>query len=146
MPSPSADRSITTVVVCGCAIAMLTFGARAAFGLYLEPISAARGWGREVFSAAIGIQNILWGIGQPVAGILADRFGIRWVLIGGAVFYALGLALVPVSIVRAGHGGRRTIDVQRATLLGARDRRGLELAWPVSVQLPQSRLHSRVRL
>jgi MFS family permease len=89
--------SLTTVVVCGCLIAMLTFGARSAFGLYLEPISASRGWGREVFSVAIGLQNILWGIGGPIAGALAYRYGTRAVLIGGTFAYALGLATVPLS-------------------------------------------------
>jgi MFS family permease len=97
----STERSwsdgLTTIIVCGCLIAMLTFGARAAFGLYLEPISAARGWGREVFSVAIGLQNILWGIGQPIAGALADRWSAKHVLIGGALIYAAGLALVPAS-------------------------------------------------
>lgn len=93
------DRgSLTVIIVCGCMIAMLTFGARAAFGLYLEPLSAARGWGREVFSVAIGLQNILWGVGQPIAGMLADRYGTRSVLIGGALVYALGLILVPFSV------------------------------------------------
>ena len=88
---------MATIVVCGCLIAMLTFGARAAFGLYLEPISATRGWGREIFSVSIGIQNILWGIGQPIAGALADRWSSRRVLIGGALVYAAGLALVPAA-------------------------------------------------
>lgn len=92
-----AAHPLTLIIICGCLIAMLTFGARAAFGLYLEPISAARGWGREVFSVAIGLQNILWGIGQPIAGLLADRYGTRAVLIGGTLIYALGLILVPFS-------------------------------------------------
>jgi MFS family permease len=90
-------RGQTAIVLAGCAIALVTFGARAGFGLFLEPISAANGWGREVFAVAIGIQNILWGVGQPVAGALADRHGTMRVLIGGAVIYFAGLALMAFS-------------------------------------------------
>jgi MFS family permease len=90
-------RGQTAIVLAGCAIALVTFGARAGFGLFLEPISASNGWGREVFAVAIGIQNILWGLGQPVAGALADRYGTMRVLIGGAVIYFGGLALMAFS-------------------------------------------------
>ena len=90
-------RGQTAIVLAGCAIALVTFGARAGFGLFLEPISASNGWGREVFAVAIGIQNILWGLGQPVAGALADRYGTMRVLIGGAVVYFAGLALMAFS-------------------------------------------------
>ena len=85
------------VVLCGCLIALLTFGVRASFGLFTEPISVARGWEREVFALAIAIQNLLWGLGQPLAGRLADRFGASRVLAGGAVLYAGGTALMAVS-------------------------------------------------
>lgn len=87
----------TAIIVVGCLIALVTFGARAGFGLFLAPMSAANGWGREVFSVAIGIQNILWGVGQPIAGMLADRFGVAKVLIGGALVYCLGLVLMAVA-------------------------------------------------
>jgi MFS family permease len=72
-------------------VAVITFGSRSGFGLYLEPITSSRGFGREVFALAIGIQNIVWGVGQPLAGALADRFGTTRVLIGGALIYALGM-------------------------------------------------------
>jgi len=85
------------VIVCGCLIALVTFGVRASFGLFTEPISIARGWEREVFALAIAIQNLLWGLGQPVAGGLADRFGAGRVLAGGAVLYTAGTALMAVS-------------------------------------------------
>ncbi|MCB1885787.1 MAG: MFS transporter [Geminicoccaceae bacterium] len=82
------------VIAFACLIALVTFGARAGFGLFLAPISAANGWGREVFALAIGIQNICWGLGQPVAGALADRYGTRPVLIAGSLVYAAGLVLM----------------------------------------------------
>jgi len=96
---PSSSRGATigwrtpvVIVLCGCLISMLSFGPRATLGLFLTPQSRANGWDRDVFGLAIAIQNILWGMGQPLAGALADRFGIARVLCGGGIFYALGLA------------------------------------------------------
>ena len=74
-----------------CAIAVVGFGARSIFGLFLEPMSSARGWGRETFALALAIQNLVWGASLPVAGALSDRFGPARVLAGGAVVYALGI-------------------------------------------------------
>src|SRR5690606_27689692 len=67
---------------------------RHGFGLFLPPMSAEFGWGREVFAFAIALQNLIWGLAQPVTGALADRFGVaRAVLIGG-ILYAIGLLLM----------------------------------------------------
>jgi len=82
------------VIAAGCLIAMLTFGPRAASGFFLLPMSRDYGWGRDVFGLAIAIQNLLWGLGSPFAGAIADRFGTVRVLCGGAVVYAAGLALM----------------------------------------------------
>jgi MFS family permease len=60
-------------------------------------MSAANGWGRDVFSLAMAIQMLLWGAGQPFAGGLADRFGAIPVLVGGTLLYALGLVLMAYS-------------------------------------------------
>ncbi len=86
-------RTPTLIILAGCAIALLNFGVRAGFGLFLEPISSANGWGREVFALAIAIQTVLWGLGQPFAGAFADKYGSGRVLAGGALFYAVGVAL-----------------------------------------------------
>ncbi|WP_338148199.1 MFS transporter [Neoroseomonas eburnea] len=67
---------------------------RHAFGLFLQPMSAGQDWGREVFALAIAVQNLVWGIAQPFAGRLADRYGDGRVIAGGAVLYAAGLALM----------------------------------------------------
>jgi predicted MFS family arabinose efflux permease len=98
---PSALRDPRVVITAACLIAVVTFGARAGFGLFLEPISSTHGWGREIFAVSIGIQNIMWGIGQPIAGALADRFGTRRVLIVGAVVYFLGFLLMSWSTTPA---------------------------------------------
>jgi MFS family permease len=80
------------ILLCGCLIGMLGFGARSGLGFFLTPMSQANGWGRDVFSLALAIQMLLWGAAQPFAGGIADRFGPVWVLSVGAVLYALGLA------------------------------------------------------
>ena len=73
---------------------MLTFGPRSTFGLFMQPMSREFSWGRDVFALAFAIQNLLWGLGQPIAGALADRFGVARVLAVGAALYALGLTLM----------------------------------------------------
>ncbi|CAA9465495.1 MAG: Uncharacterized MFS-type transporter [uncultured Rubrobacteraceae bacterium] len=90
-------RSPAFVVGCGCLIALITYGLRTSFGLFAAPIGEGRGWSPEVFALAIAIQNLVWGIGQPFAGAIADRFGSARVLAAGGVVYAAGVALMAVS-------------------------------------------------
>jgi MFS family permease len=85
-------RTPAVIIAAGCLIAMIAFGPRSALGQFLTPLSLAQGWGRDVFSLALAIQNLLWGVGQPFAGAIADRYGAVRVLSGGAILYALGLA------------------------------------------------------
>jgi MFS family permease len=94
-------RTPAFVVGCGCVIALLSFGPRSALGQFLTPLSVSGNWGRDVFSFAIAIQNLLWGIGQPFAGAMADRFGAIRVLWAGALLYALGLVLMTYSTTPA---------------------------------------------
>jgi len=79
------------VLVAGCIVAIVNFGIRSTFGLFTLPISETYGWPRETFSLAIAIQNLVWGMATPVAGMLADRYGSARVLMMGAVLYALGV-------------------------------------------------------
>ncbi len=85
------------VVLCGCLISLVTLGVRASLGLFTDPLTEARGWDREVFALAMAIQNLLWGLGQPLAGGIADRYGAGRVLTAGAAIYAAGFALMAVS-------------------------------------------------
>jgi MFS family permease len=78
------------VIVAGCLVAMVNFGVRSSFGLFTAPVSEAHVWPREIFSFAMALQNLLWGIATPIAGALADRYGSARVLILGAILYALG--------------------------------------------------------
>jgi MFS family permease len=78
-------------------IALVTYGLRTSFGLFAAPIGEGRGWSPEVFALAIAIQNIVWGMGQPFAGAVADRYGAARILAAGGVVYAAGVALMAVS-------------------------------------------------
>jgi hypothetical protein len=72
--SPSYGSSWRTpliVITAACVIAMVGFGVRSTMGLFLEPMTVARGWDRETFALAMAIQNLLWGLGVPIAGALA---------------------------------------------------------------------------
>jgi len=101
----AADQPATTlgwrtplvIVVSGCLIAMIGFGPRSSLGFFLSPMSATYGWGREVFALALAIQNLLWGVGQPFAGAIADKYGTNRVLAFGAVLYAAGIGLMAYS-------------------------------------------------
>ncbi|MFO1414444.1 MAG: MFS transporter [Burkholderiales bacterium] len=84
-------RTPTVVLVASGLIVTLSMGIRHGFGLFLQPVSAEMGWGREVFALALAVQNLVWGATQPFAGMLADRFGSAKVVVGGAVLYVLGL-------------------------------------------------------
>jgi MFS family permease len=86
----SSWRTPLMVIAAGCGIAMIGFGVRSTFGLFLGPMTEARLWSRETFAIALAIQNLLWGLGVPVAGMIADRFGPVRVIVLGALMYALG--------------------------------------------------------
>jgi MFS family permease len=94
----TAARSLTwrtpaVLVLCACCISVLSFGPRSSLGFFMTPLSSTNGWGRDVFALAIAIQNLLWGVGQPLAGAISDKFGAPRVLSAGVLMYALGLYL-----------------------------------------------------
>jgi len=91
MTLPKQPLSTLQVLACGATIVTLSMGIRHGFGLWLQPITQAQGWTRETFAFAMAIQNLAWGLSGIFAGMLADRFGAFRVIIGGAIFYALGL-------------------------------------------------------
>ena len=93
----SARGAALAVIAAACLIALIGFGARSSFGLYLEPMTVAKGWSRETFALAMAIQNLLWGIGVPIAGAIADRYGPGLVIAVGAVVYGMGVAGMAVS-------------------------------------------------
>jgi len=90
-------QTVTVMIIAGCLVAIVNFGVRSTFGFFTLPISEAHGWPREIFSFAIAIQNLVWGIATPVAGMLADRYGSARVLMAGAIVYAIGVLLMSVT-------------------------------------------------
>lgn len=99
---------ITPVLLAGCVILMLSFAIRASFGVFQIPIATEFGWPRAEFSLAIAIQNLAWGIGQPMFGAISERFGDRKAIISGAVLYSLGLVL---SAYATGPGQHQILNI-----------------------------------
>jgi MFS family permease len=89
--------SPSVIIAAGCTVAVVSFGARATMGLFTYPISEAHQWNREVYGFAMALQNLMWGVFQPIAGGFADKYGTPRVLIIGALIYAAGIALMPFS-------------------------------------------------
>ena len=73
LPDTAGWRTPLLIIVCGCAIALLSFGPRSALGFFVQPMSREFAWGRDIFGLALAVQNLLWGLGQPIAGAIADR-------------------------------------------------------------------------
>jgi MFS family permease len=94
---------VTPVLIAGCLILMTGFAIRASFGVFQIPISEEFGWARAEFSLAIAIQNLAWGIGQPLFGALAERFGDRKAIVAGALMYAAGLVLSSLAVTPGQH-------------------------------------------
>ena len=91
------------LILMACAfLVVITLGIRQSFGLFLLPVTEALGSGREVFSLAMAMQNLVWGLASPVAGAMADKFGAARVAMIGALFYAGGLFLMGAVISPGG--------------------------------------------
>ena len=90
-------RSPAIVLICGGLIVTLSMGLRHGFGLFLQPMTTDLGLTRQEFAFALGIQNLVWGLAQPVVGMIADRFGAGRVLLVGTVLYVSGLLFMSVA-------------------------------------------------
>lgn len=101
--SPARAPLLTPVLIGGCIIIMISFAIRASFGVFQIPISEEFGWLRAEFSLAIAIQNLAWGIGQPIFGAIAERFGDRKAIVAGALVYAAGLVLSSFAVTPGAH-------------------------------------------
>ncbi len=100
---PARAPLMTPVLIGGCIIIMISFAIRASFGVFQIPIAEEFGWLRAEFSLAIAIQNLAWGIGQPIFGAIAERFGDRKAIILGALVYAAGLVLSSFAVSPGAH-------------------------------------------
>jgi MFS family permease len=90
-------RTPYVVLICGGIALTISLGTRHNFGLYLPPMTADLGWGRQTFSFAIAIQNLVYGLATPLAGMIVDKYGAARVLIGGTILYAIGLVMMSLS-------------------------------------------------
>ena len=93
----------TPVLIVGCVIILVSFAVRASFGVFQIPIANEFGWLRTDFSLAIAIQNLAWGIGQPLFGAMAEKMGDRRAIIFGALIYAAGLVLSSFAVTPSAH-------------------------------------------
>ncbi|WP_107815701.1 MFS transporter [Celeribacter persicus] len=93
----------TPVLIAGCIVIIVSFAIRASFGVFQIPIAEEFNWPRAEFSLAIAIQNLFWGIGQPIFGALAERIGDRKAIILGALTYAAGLVLSSFAVSPVAH-------------------------------------------
>ena len=101
--TPAKTPLVTPVLIAGCIVLMLSFAIRASFGVFQIPVATEFGWPRAEFSLAIAIQNLAWGIGQPLFGAIAEKFGDRRAIVAGAFTYAIGLILTAMSATPMGH-------------------------------------------
>ena len=81
----------------GIGILIVSLGIRQSFGIFMLPISDHFDSGREFFSFAIALQNLLFGVFQPMVGMAADRFGAKRIVIMGAIAYATGLYITSIA-------------------------------------------------
>ncbi len=97
----AAQRAVPSlpwlIIICGCLIAALNFGPRSAMGFFQLPMLAEKGWDRTTFGLAMALQNLAWGLGTPVFGAIADKFGTWRVLALSSVMYATGLYLMAIA-------------------------------------------------
>ena len=105
-------RTPLVIIICGCAIALLSFGPRSTLGFFIQPMSRELSWGRDVFGLGLALQNLLWGLAQPFAGAIADRFGLVRVMSVGALLYAAGLLMMRYATTPA------ALDLGAGVLIG----------------------------
>ena len=84
-------KILSLAIALACVLLAINFGFRSSLGLFLKPVSETFGYGREVFAFSLALQNLFWGLSQPIAGAFADKFGTSKVIIVGTMFYSLGL-------------------------------------------------------
>lgn len=96
-PMTQYKNLLSLAVICACMLLLLNFGLRASMGFFMKPISTEFGYGREVFAFSLALQNLCWGLFQPLAGAVADKFGSAKTIVAGALFYASGLYITSIA-------------------------------------------------
>ena len=101
LPSSLRQRWLV-IMLAGATLVSATLGIRQVFGLFLQPISLELGTGFQLFSLAIAVQNLVWGLSSPLFGAAADRYGPWRVAAIGALLYGGGLFLMSSYVTEAG--------------------------------------------
>ena len=97
MPS-SSQRDARVITLAAAAILLVTMGARQSLGLFISPLNSSTGLGITTISLALAVAQLMWGVIQPVAGAVTDRYGPAKILIAGLVVLAIGMALTPFMV------------------------------------------------
>ena len=103
---------LSIAIVASCVLLVINFGMRSSFGFFLQPISDSFGYGREVFAFSLALQNLCWGLFQPLAGAVADKYGTFRAVIGGSLLYSLGI------YVTANAGSAMELHIGAGILIG----------------------------
>ncbi len=98
-----SSRLLNPILIVGCIVITVSFAVRASFGVFQIPIADEFGWLRSDFSMAIAIQNLAWGIGQPIFGAIAEKIGDRRAIVLGALTYTAGMVLTAWSVTPFEH-------------------------------------------
>ena len=93
----SKKQFVGIALGCACLILLLNFGLRSSMGFFMKPISESHHYGREIFAFSLALQNLFWGLCQPLAGMVSDKFGAVKTVIFGAIIYALGLYVTSIA-------------------------------------------------
>jgi predicted MFS family arabinose efflux permease len=105
-------RLFSIAIILACVLLALNFGLRSSMGFFMKPISESFDYGREIFAFSLALQNLFWGLTQPIAGAIADRFGSAKAIVGGALLYAAGL------YITAHAGGLWELHIGAGILVG----------------------------
>jgi len=84
-------RLLSLAIILACVLLAINFGLRSSMGFFMKPVSETFGYGREIFAFSLALQNLFWGLSQPFAGAIADRYGSARAIVGGALLYSAGL-------------------------------------------------------
>jgi predicted MFS family arabinose efflux permease len=101
------------ILIAVAVLLSLAMGLRQSLGLFLQPLTGDLGLGVADFTLAIAVQNIAWGLLQPIAGGFAARLGFRRTMVAGAVCYLAGL------LVLASARGLWGVTMGAGVLIGA---------------------------
>ena len=93
----NTKKLLSGLIIFSCLLLVINFGLRSSMGFFLTPISEEFGYGREVFAFSLALQNLCWGLFQPVAGAFADKYGTFKTLVTGSIVYAAGLYFTSVA-------------------------------------------------